>query len=233
MSLRMMFSTRMRADSSLSCCSATSGVISVVRSDRADLEKLCHCPPLLLCQSCVLCLDHAQPGDRQLELHLELRLGHVRSWPFYSFSALTTRVDGGGISEDILAHNMCGSRLWWGVLTFGLGVEADEVGHPWWLELRQSRVASDVRVSQRVLATSRKHQQTASFPPHKINYTLLILPRENSTMETQLRYELKEWERTFCVDNGGRKPSKQDIKANASIGTSPCLHTILVFGQWA
>jgi hypothetical protein len=46
------------------------------------------------------------------------------------------------------------------------------------------------------------------------------MAEDSVTVETQLRQELKDWERAFCADNGGRKPSNKDIKANATIGMS-------------
>lgn len=38
---------------------------------------------------------------------------------------------------------------------------------------------------------------------------------------TDLRAELKEWERAFADANGGRKAGRQDIKSNPDIGTIP------------
>jgi hypothetical protein len=42
----------------------------------------------------------------------------------------------------------------------------------------------------------------------------------------QLRQELKVWEKQFTNDNGGRKAGREDIKANASIGT--CIHSLKI-----
>lgn len=33
-----------------------------------------------------------------------------------------------------------------------------------------------------------------------------------------LKHELKEWEKAFAADNGGRKPGRDDIKQDATIG---------------
>lgn len=33
-----------------------------------------------------------------------------------------------------------------------------------------------------------------------------------------LRQELKEWEKTFAIANGGRKAGRDDIKKNPAIG---------------
>lgn len=41
---------------------------------------------------------------------------------------------------------------------------------------------------------------------------------------TDLRAELKEWERAFAAANGGRKAGRQDIKSNPDIGTTRRLH---------
>lgn len=38
---------------------------------------------------------------------------------------------------------------------------------------------------------------------------------------TDLRAELKEWERAFADANGGKKAGRQDIKGNPDIGTIP------------
>lgn len=35
---------------------------------------------------------------------------------------------------------------------------------------------------------------------------------------TDLREELKRWEKTFAKANGGRKPGRDDIKNDATIG---------------
>lgn len=46
---------------------------------------------------------------------------------------------------------------------------------------------------------------------------------ESTTQQsTRLRAELKEWEKAFAAENGGRKAGRDDIKKNADIGnTSP------------
>ena len=36
---------------------------------------------------------------------------------------------------------------------------------------------------------------------------------------TELRRQLKDWEREFAAANDGRKADRSDIKANAAIGT--------------
>lgn len=41
---------------------------------------------------------------------------------------------------------------------------------------------------------------------------------------TDLRAELKEWERAFAAANGGRKAGRQDIKSNPDIGTTRSLY---------
>ena len=43
--------------------------------------------------------------------------------------------------------------------------------------------------------------------------------QDDSSIAT-LRSELKEWERVFAKQNGGRKASREDIKADATIGIS-------------
>lgn len=40
---------------------------------------------------------------------------------------------------------------------------------------------------------------------------------------TDLRAELKEWERAFSAANGGRKAGRLDIKNNPDIGMSPMI----------
>lgn len=40
---------------------------------------------------------------------------------------------------------------------------------------------------------------------------------------TDLRAELKEWERAFSAANGGRKAGRLDIKNNPDIGMSPMM----------
>lgn len=41
----------------------------------------------------------------------------------------------------------------------------------------------------------------------------------NSTAITDLRYELKVWEKSFATANGGRKAGREDIKKDATICT--------------
>jgi DNA replication regulator SLD2 len=41
-----------------------------------------------------------------------------------------------------------------------------------------------------------------------------------------LRVELKIWEKEFAFANDGKKASRDDIKKNPEIGTSPPLHSI-------
>jgi hypothetical protein len=42
--------------------------------------------------------------------------------------------------------------------------------------------------------------------------------RPDNTNITVLKHELKEWEKLFAADNGGRKPGRTDIKRDAIIG---------------
>lgn len=89
MSCAMMFSTRILADSTLSDClragTGRAGQLTaskssyshqpVIRISTASyLKEHGHVPPVLLCQSDLLRLDHPKAGDGQLELHLELAL---------------------------------------------------------------------------------------------------------------------------------------------------------------
>ena len=41
---------------------------------------------------------------------------------------------------------------------------------------------------------------------------------EVTSQSLVLRAELKEWERAFSTANGGRKPERNDIKSDPSIG---------------
>ena len=45
-----------------------------------------------------------------------------------------------------------------------------------------------------------------------------------------LRVELKEWERTFAAENGGRKAGREDIKKNQNIGLDFYMLTLCGFG---
>jgi hypothetical protein len=40
----------------------------------------------------------------------------------------------------------------------------------------------------------------------------------DGTKIADLKHELKEWEKLFAADNGGRKPGRDDIKRDATIG---------------
>ena len=40
----------------------------------------------------------------------------------------------------------------------------------------------------------------------------------DDTCITNLKYELKKWEKSFADSNGGRKPTREDVKSDASIG---------------
>jgi hypothetical protein len=40
----------------------------------------------------------------------------------------------------------------------------------------------------------------------------------DGTKIVYLKHELKEWEKLFAADNGGRKPGRDDIKRDATIG---------------
>ena len=42
--------------------------------------------------------------------------------------------------------------------------------------------------------------------------------RLDDTTITNLKHELKEWEKLFAGSNGGRKPGRADIKRDAIVG---------------
>lgn len=45
-----------------------------------------------------------------------------------------------------------------------------------------------------------------------------VLNSSDVAPSATLRAELKEWERAFAAENGGRKAGRNDIKQNPSIG---------------
>ena len=72
------------------------------------------------------------------------------------------------------------------------------------------------------------HTSTTTFP-FSYSYTITTLPCKMATATvaaTDLRAELKEWERAFAAANGGKKAGRLDIKSNPDIGTFPPFHSL-------
>lgn len=98
MSDRIMFSTRIRAESSLPCWRSFSLLDCPRTHSTAHLKQVPHCSPLLLRDGSVFLLNHLQSADGQLELHLELGLGRVQQISMRLVDmSLTTTVDDGAI----------------------------------------------------------------------------------------------------------------------------------------
>lgn len=55
-----------------------------------------------------------------------------------------------------------------------------------------------------------------------------VMAPEMATQSTNLRAELKEWERAFADANGGRKAERSDIKKVPEIGMNTSFYSALL-----
>src|SRR4051812_23406583 len=62
----------------------------------------------------------------------------------------------------------------------------------------------------------------APRPCNSYNNSTVMTDEEKTQLQDRtniLRQELKQWEKEFAANNGGKKAGREDIKANANIGT--------------
>ena len=89
----------------------------------------------------------------------------------------------------------------------------------WWLVRRDVRGAS--RFPKRVFPADLPIHETSTSPRAQLSQpTTTFFTMDRSELETranELRQELKAWEKSFALQNEGRKAGRDDIKANASI----------------
>lgn len=82
----------------------------------------------------------------------------------------------------------------------------------------ESHASDGVTLSSPRLANYQPFYLSLYSIEHSRLYTLSCKMATATVTATDLRAELKEWERAFAAANGGRKAERQDIKSNPDIG---------------